>query len=187
MPVPEHILAGLTTGVSNLGAKETYTGYGAEQGVGALRAKISEALYGGRISPEEVFVSDGSKCDIGRLQMMFGNQVKSAVQDPSYPVYVDTSVMMGQTQTMDDASKQYDGIVYMKCGPPPTLSLTSATSPRAPTCANPQPEPQPQPQPEPGAARRTASSPTSTTRSARMSCTSARRTTPRARRRRRSS
>ena len=117
LPVPEHILTGLRNGVNNLGAKETYTGYGAEQGVGALRAKISEALYGGRISPEEVFVSDGSKCDIGRLQMMFGNQVKSAVQDPSYPVYVDTSVMMGQTKTMDDASKQYDGIVYMKCGP----------------------------------------------------------------------
>ena len=185
--MPDHILAGLTTGVTNLGAKETYTGYGAEQGVGALRAKISEALYGGRISPEEVFVSDGSKCDIGRLQMMFGNQVKSAVQDPSYPVYVDTSVMMGQTQTMDDASKQYDGIVYMKCGPPPTLSLTSATSLRAPTCAKPQTQPQPQPQLEPGAARRTASFPTSTTRSVRTWCTSARRTTPRARRRRRSS
>ena len=117
LPVPDHILTGLRNGVNNLGAKETYTGYGAEQGVGALRAKISEALYGGRISPEEVFVSDGSKCDIGRLQMMFGNQVKSAVQDPSYPVYVDTSVMMGQTQTMDAESKQYDGIVYMKCGP----------------------------------------------------------------------
>jgi len=117
LPVPEHILTCLRNGVNNLGAKETYTGYGAEQGVGALRAKISEALYGGRISPDEVFVSDGSKCDIGRLQMMFGNEVKSAVQDPSYPVYVDTSVMMGQTKTMDDASKQYDGIVYMKCGP----------------------------------------------------------------------
>jgi len=117
LPVPEHILTGLRNGVNNLGAKETYTGYGAEQGVGALRAKISDALYGGRISPDEVFVSDGSKCDIGRLQMMFGNEVKSAVQDPSYPVYVDTSVMMGQTKTMDDASKQYDGIVYMKCGP----------------------------------------------------------------------
>lgn len=62
-------------------------------------------------------MSDGSKCDIGRLQMMFGNQVTSAVQDPSYPVYVDTSVMMGQTKLMDDASKQYEGIVYMKCGP----------------------------------------------------------------------
>jgi LL-diaminopimelate aminotransferase len=117
LPVPEHILNGLKNGVSNLGAKETYTGYGAEQGVGALRSKISEALYGGRISPEEVFVSDGSKCDIGRLQMMFGNDVTSAVQDPSYPVYVDTSVMMGQTSTMDAESKQYSGIVYMKCGP----------------------------------------------------------------------
>jgi len=117
LPVPEHILKGLEKGVSNLGAKETYTGYGAEQGVGALRAKISEALYNGRISPEEVFVSDGSKCDIGRLQMMFGDKVVSAVQDPSYPVYVDTSVMMGQTATMDPESKQYGGMVYMKCGP----------------------------------------------------------------------
>jgi LL-diaminopimelate aminotransferase len=53
LPVPDHILTGLRNGVNNLGAKETYTGYGAEQGVGALRAKISEALYGGRISPEE--------------------------------------------------------------------------------------------------------------------------------------
>ena len=65
-----------------------------------------QALYNGRISPEEVFVSDGSKCDIGRLQMMFGDKVVSAVQDPSYPVYVDTSVMMGQTATMDPESKQ---------------------------------------------------------------------------------
>jgi len=117
LPVPEHILNGLQQGVSNLGAKETYTGYGAEQGVGALRNKISEALYGGRISPEEVFVSDGSKCDIGRLQMMFGNEVTSAVQDPSYPVYVDTSVIMGQTSQMNMDSKQYEGIVYMPCNP----------------------------------------------------------------------
>eukprot|EP00908_Phaeocystis_cordata_P006265 Transcript_16881.p1 GENE.Transcript_16881~~Transcript_16881.p1 ORF type:complete len:445 (-),score=125.59 Transcript_16881:336-1619(-) len=117
LPVPDHILNGLQTGVSNLGAKETYTGYGAEQGVGALRAKISEKLYGGRISPDEVFVSDGSKCDIGRLQMMFGNSVVSAVQDPSYPVYVDTSVMMGQTGEMNMDLKQYGGIVYMPCNP----------------------------------------------------------------------
>jgi len=117
LPVPDHILNGLQTGVSDLGAKETYTGYGAEQGVGALRAKISEKLYGGRISPDEVFVSDGSKCDIGRLQMMFGNSVVSAVQDPSYPVYVDTSVMMGQTGEMNMDLKQYGGIVYMPCNP----------------------------------------------------------------------
>lgn len=66
----------------------------------------SQKLYGGRISPDEVFVSDGSKCDIGRLQMMFGNSVVSAVQDPSYPVYVDTSVMMGQTGEMNMDLKQ---------------------------------------------------------------------------------
>merc|ERR1719353_2289572 len=68
MPVPEHILKGLTEGASKLGTKEGYSGYGAEQGQAALRAKISE-----------VFVSDGSKCDIGRLQMMFGADVKTAV------------------------------------------------------------------------------------------------------------
>jgi len=116
-PVPDHILSGLATGVSKLGTKEGYSGYGPEQGVGELRAKIASALYEDRIAPEEVFVSDGSKCDIGRLQMMFGQAVTSAVQDPSYPVYVDTSVIMGQTGTMDDSKKQYENIVYMPCNP----------------------------------------------------------------------
>lgn len=66
------------------------------------------------IDPSEVFVSDGAKCDIQRIQNMFGPDVISAVQDPSYPVYVDTSVMMGQTQQLDEAKGQYDGIVYME-------------------------------------------------------------------------
>lgn len=79
-PVPKHILAGLVTGASSLGSKEGYTGYGPEQGVGALRSKIAEVLYAGTISADEVFVSDGSKCDIGRLQMMFGSEVSTAVQ-----------------------------------------------------------------------------------------------------------
>ena len=131
LPVPDHILNGLQTGVSNLGQKETYTGYGAEQGVGALREKISENLYDGRVSPDEVFVSDGSKCDIGRLQMMFGQAVTSAVQDPSYPVYVDTSVMMGQTGEMNAASAQYGDIVYMKCGPENDFFPDLSAAPRA--------------------------------------------------------
>lgn len=117
MPVPEHILGGLKAGASKLGTKEGYSGYGPEQGVAALREKISEVLYKDSISPDEVFVSDGSKCDIGRLQMMFGSGVSSAVQDPSYPVYVDTSVIMGQTGQMEQEKKQYDGIVYMPCNP----------------------------------------------------------------------
>merc|ERR1719353_2648971 len=71
-PVPDHILAGLKDGAARLGTKEGYTGYGPEQGVAKLREKIAANLYDNKISPDEVFVSDGSKCDIGRLQMMFG-------------------------------------------------------------------------------------------------------------------
>merc|ERR1712176_1191195 len=63
----------------------------------------------------EVFVSDGAKCDIMRVQQMFGSGVVSAVQDPSYPVYVDTSVMMGQTGDINSETSQYDNIVYMPC------------------------------------------------------------------------
>lgn len=117
MPVPPHILAGLTEGASRLGTNDGYSGYGPENGVAPLREKIASSLYDDKISPDEIFVSDGSKCDIGRLQMMFGSGVTSAVQDPSYPVYVDTSVMMGQTGEMDQATKQYGNIVYMPCNP----------------------------------------------------------------------
>ena len=108
-PIPDHILSGLVDGASKLGTKEGYSGYGAEQGKADLREKIAEVLYNGIIDPEEVFVSDGAKCDIMRLQQMFGSSVTSAVQDPSYPVYVDTSVMMGQTGEQDPALKQYEG------------------------------------------------------------------------------
>lgn len=65
----------------------------------------------------QVFVSDGAKCDIARLQMMFGSGIVTAVQDPSYPVYVDTAVMMGQTGTIDEATKQFNGIIYLPCNP----------------------------------------------------------------------
>ena len=114
-PIPPTILAGLQAGVDKLGTSEGYTGYGAEQGNGLLREKIASSLYGGNILPEEVFVSDGAKCDIMRLQQMFGSEVTTAVQDPSYPVYVDTSVMLGQTGLQDEATSQYDNIVYMPC------------------------------------------------------------------------
>jgi LL-diaminopimelate aminotransferase len=95
-PVPPVILEGLKIGASKLGTKEGYTGYGPEQGVGALRSKIAETLYDGKIAPEEVFVSDGSKCDIGRLQMMFGSAVTSAVQVRARPrAYSDGAVAPG--------------------------------------------------------------------------------------------
>jgi len=131
MPVPKHILDGLVTGASKLGTKEGYSGYGAEQGQAALREKISKNLYDGNVAPDEVFVSDGSKCDIGRLQMMFGAGMTTAVQDPSYPVYVDTSVIMGQTGEMEQDKKQYDNIVYMPCNPSNGFFPDLANTPRA--------------------------------------------------------
>ncbi|GKY90489.1 hypothetical protein MPSEU_000022700 [Mayamaea pseudoterrestris] len=116
-PIPKHILAGLVNGASKLGTKDGYTGYGAEQGMQALREKIAQKLYDNRIAADEVFVSDGAKCDIMRIQQMFGSDVVSAVQDPSYPVYVDTSVMMGQTGELDEKTRQFQNIVYMPCTP----------------------------------------------------------------------
>lgn len=117
MPIPPHILNGLVEGAKKLGTQDGYSGYGAEQGQALLREKIAKVLYNDLIDASEVFVSDGAKCDIMRVQQMFGPNVKSAVQDPSYPVYVDTSVMMGQTGMQDSKTMQYDNIVYMKCGP----------------------------------------------------------------------
>ena len=116
-PIPEHILGGLKSGAAKLGTKDGYTGYGAEQGTKELREKISSKLYNGLVAPDEVFVTDGAKCDIARLMMMFGKNVVSAVQDPSYPVYVDTAVMMGQTGDIDPKTGQFKNIVYMPCNP----------------------------------------------------------------------
>lgn len=131
MPIPPHILKGLETGATKLGTKEGYSGYGAEQGTKELREKIAAKLYNNRIEAEEVFVSDGAKCDISRLQLMFGDKVVSAVQDPSYPVYVDTAVMMGQTGEINPETKQFKNIVYMPCNPSNNFFPDVTTLPRA--------------------------------------------------------
>lgn len=114
-PIPPHICKGLQDGATKLGTTEGYSGYGDGNGNKELREKIAEVLYNGSVSPDEVFVSDGAKCDISRIQQVFGSNVSVAVQDPSYPVYVDTSVMMGQTGLFNDSKSQFDSIAYMEC------------------------------------------------------------------------
>lgn len=116
-PLTPHIAKGLHSGVDKLSKKETYTGYGDEQGMTQLRDKIAEKLYKGMVKGEEVFVSDGAKPDTGRLQLMFGSDVLMAAQDPSYPVYVDSSVMNGQTGPLNQKTKQFEGISYLSCTP----------------------------------------------------------------------
>jgi LL-diaminopimelate aminotransferase len=118
------IAAGLKEGAERLATRSTYSGYGDEQGMTELRAKIAEKLYRCEIRPQEVFVSDGAKCDIARLQAMFGALVSVAVQDPAYPVYVDGSVIAGaagppRSGNGADGSavggSGYEGIAYLPC------------------------------------------------------------------------
>jgi LL-diaminopimelate aminotransferase len=112
-PLTPHIDAGLVEGARRLGTLEGYSGYGDEQGLTELRERIAAVFYGGKMAADEVFVSDGAKCDIGRLQLLFGGNVEVAVQDPSYPVYVDGSVLIGAGGAWQGSG--YAGIRYLSC------------------------------------------------------------------------
>ena len=112
-PVLPHINAGLVEGARKLGTAEGYSGY-QDEGLPELREKISSVFYKGKFGIDEIFISDGAKCDIGRLQILFGSGVKIAVQDPSYPVYVDGSVLTGAAGGAEDGAG-YKGITYLPC------------------------------------------------------------------------
>ena len=116
-PLSDHIRKGLSKSVDAMGTREGYSGYGNECGQTELREKISKVFYSGNIKADEIFVSDGSKCDIGRLQLLMGANRKFAVQDPSYPVYVDGGVLYGQTGNYNESNSQFEGITYMPCLP----------------------------------------------------------------------
>ena len=99
-PISPSVALGLSKAAESLSTREGYSGYGPEQGVEILRKKISERIYDGKIKPHEIFISDGAKCDLGRLQLLFGADISVAVQDPAYPVYVDGSLMRGVSNLM---------------------------------------------------------------------------------------
>lgn len=114
-PLPEFIAKAMADYSMALATAEGYSGYGDEQGNSALRAKIAEVWYKGLATADEVFISDGAKCDIARIQTLFGSKVKVAVQDPSYPVYVDGSVIIGAAGK--NSGRGYKGVTYMPCVP----------------------------------------------------------------------
>ena len=101
-PLMPYITNALKKAAEDLGTLKGYSGYGDEQGLIELREKISNVIYDNKILPEEIFISDGAKCDVGRLQVMFGDKVSIAVQDPTYPVYIDGSVIVGATGEYKD-------------------------------------------------------------------------------------
>ena len=114
-PIPPYIASAMAAAAEGLATREGYSGYGAEQGRPDLREAIANVFYPNLRSADEIFVSDGSKCDIGRLQVMLGGNRSVAVQDPSYPVYVDTSVMTGSTGGYHNDQQRFEGIEYLLC------------------------------------------------------------------------
>ena len=92
-PLGPHITESLNRATNALGDSSTYTGYGPEQGFLDIREAISQKIYHGIVPADDIFVSDGAKCDIGRLQLLFGPNASIALQTPSYPVYQDTSLI----------------------------------------------------------------------------------------------
>ena len=116
-PLPRVVIDAMKRAVDELGNRETFRGYGPEQGYEFLRSTIAQHDYRDRkidIADDEIFVSDGSKCDCGYILDILGEQNKVAVPDPVYPVYVDTNVMAGHSgAAKSDGS--YEGIVYLPC------------------------------------------------------------------------
>jgi LL-diaminopimelate aminotransferase len=116
-PLPRVVIDAMKRAVDELGSRETFRGYGPEQGYEFLRSTIAQHDYRDRkidIADDEIFVSDGSKCDCGYVLDILGDQNKVAVPDPVYPVYVDTNVMAGHSgAAKSDGS--YEGIVYLPC------------------------------------------------------------------------
>jgi LL-diaminopimelate aminotransferase len=114
-PLPEACRAAMIKAVEEMGDRQTFQGYGPEQGYAWLREKIAEQDFQSRgceIDASEIFISDGSKCDCGNILDIFGNNNSIAVTDPVYPVYVDTNVMAGHTGEVNEAG-EYGGLVYL--------------------------------------------------------------------------
>ena len=113
--LPPACIEALHRAVDEMADDDTFHGYGPEQGYLFLREKIARHDYqdrGADIAPDEIFVSDGAKCDTGNIQEIFSTDIKIAIPDPVYPVYLDTNVMAGRTG--DYSGGRYDGIVYME-------------------------------------------------------------------------
>ncbi|MBN2009083.1 LL-diaminopimelate aminotransferase [candidate division KSB1 bacterium] len=145
-PLPPSIIAGLQHGVNKLANKTTYIGYGEPEGDIRLREALIAHYkrFGVSLKSTEIIISDGAKPDSGNIQSIFGVNNVVAVQDPAYPVYVDTNVIAGRTGAFDKTTGQFEGIIYMPCNesngyfpelPKTKVDLIYLCSPNNPTGA----------------------------------------------------
>ena len=117
LPIPVTITEAIKRATDEMKNKVTFRGYGPEQGYDFLREKIIKYDYQQRnidIDLDEVFVSDGAKCDTGNIVDLFDKNCIVAITDPVYPVYLDTNVIAGKSGEYDEERGTYDRIVYMK-------------------------------------------------------------------------
>ena len=117
-PIAPAIIEALHKAVEEMGTVEGFHGYGPDQGYDFLREAIAQNDYtdrGGHIGADEIFVSDGAKCDVGNIQEIFSLNNKVAICDPVYPVYVDTNVMAGRTGNFNPVTNGFDNLIYMPC------------------------------------------------------------------------
>ena len=115
-PIPEVVLDAMKKATDELGNGATFRGYGPEQGYDFLREKIRDCDYKSRgveIDTDEIFVSDGAKCDCGNIVDIFAIDNKVAITDPVYPVYLDTNVMSGRSGKYNLEDGKYENIVYI--------------------------------------------------------------------------
>lgn len=117
-PIAPAVISALHTAVDEMARAESFRGYAPDLGYDFLREAIAENDYRARgceISADEIFVSDGAKCDCGNIQEIFSADCRIAVCDPVYPVYVDSNVMAGRTGDYDAAAGRFRDVIYLPC------------------------------------------------------------------------
>lgn len=117
-PLAPAIIQALHGAVEEMGKAETFRGYAPDLGYEFLRKAIAENDYearGCKITADEIFISDGAKCDSGNIQEIFSTDNRIAVCDPVYPVYVDSNVMAGRAGDYDQSTETWSNVIYMPC------------------------------------------------------------------------
>ena len=117
-PLPPVCIEALHAASEEMAHRATFKGYGPEQGYAFLREAVARHDYaarGCRVEPDEIFISDGAKCDCANIQEIFATDIRVAIPDPVYPVYIDTNVMAGRTGPNTDG--RYEGVTYLESTP----------------------------------------------------------------------
>ncbi|HAK57207.1 MAG: LL-diaminopimelate aminotransferase [Vicinamibacterales bacterium] len=129
-PIAPVVAQAIGEAAAAMSTPEGYRGYNEGFGLPELQRRIASRLYGGRVSPDEVYVGDGACPALGRMQLLLGSGCSIAVPDPAYPNYLFAGVVVGQTGAFHESSGHYQGVTYLKCTPENGFFPDLASTPR---------------------------------------------------------